>query len=238
MENVRKRRTKEDLGNHMTIAATTLIEQKGFEGVTLTAIAQKAKIEPRVFYNRYNDLYDFFSEYVKKYDYWFSEIFENYPGNLYTKEGYKSTITELFHSLSDNKGMQQLLRWELSSNNHITQRTAKLREFHTIPLASKFNELFKDTQLDIEAASALLIGGIYYLILHKDLAAFSNIDINSEEGKDRIVKTINYIVNIFFSELESNQETLLIGKKMKQKGISVELIRECTGLSTLQIDTL
>lgn len=238
MENIRRRRTKKDLGNHMVIAATTLIEQKGFEGVTLTAIAQKAKIEPRVFYNRYNDLYDFFSEYVKKYDYWFSEIFENYSGNLFTEEGYKSTITELFQSLGENKGMQQLLRWELSSNNYITQRTAKLREFHTMPLATKFDELFKDTQLDIEAASALLIGGIYYLVLHKDLTAFSNIDINTEEGKDRIINAISYVANIFFSELKPNQETLLIAKKMKQNGISIELIRECTGLTTLQIDTL
>lgn len=30
--------------------------------------------------------------------------------------------------------MQELLKWELASNNETSQRTAQLRELHTLPL--------------------------------------------------------------------------------------------------------
>ena len=33
--------------------------------------------------------------------------------------------------------MQELLKWELASNNETSQRTAQLRELHTLPLCQK-----------------------------------------------------------------------------------------------------
>ena len=48
--------------------------KRGFSASLVTEIIKKAKIEPPVFYHRYKDLDEFYSEFVKGYDYWFSEI--------------------------------------------------------------------------------------------------------------------------------------------------------------------
>ena len=65
MKERRKRRSAKDIKESIINAATNL---------TVTGIMRQAEIEPVQFYNRYDDLNKFIDEYVKKYDYWFSDI--------------------------------------------------------------------------------------------------------------------------------------------------------------------
>ena len=41
----------------------------------------------------------------------------------------------------------------------------------------KFSNIFSNTDIDIVTISALIIGGIYYLILHDKLSTFSEIEL-------------------------------------------------------------
>lgn len=234
----RRKRTKSEVEEDIINGALSLIEEKGFTGITLTGITREAKVEPSVFYNNFVTLDDCLDKLVRKYDYWFSSIFQNYKGDLFSEHGYKFILKELFSSLSDNKIMQHLLSWELTVNNETTIRTAKLREFHTLPLDEKFQELFKDTSIDIRAVSSLIVGGIYYLILHRDLCTFCGIDVNSQAGKDRIINAIDYLTRKFFEELSPDKEKLEIARKLKAKNVEFTTIAECTELPLEIIENL
>ena len=74
MKERRKRRSTKDIEESIINAATRFIETEGFSNLTVTSIMRQAEIEPVQFYNRYDDLNKFIDEYVKKYDYWFSDI--------------------------------------------------------------------------------------------------------------------------------------------------------------------
>lgn len=204
-KNRRKRRTKADIEKSINDATIQLIREKGFAGVTVTGITQLAKIEPAVFYNRYDDLEQYLSEFVKSYDYWFSEVAEKSKAIEDPKQRYKSLVRNLFISLKENKIMQELLKWELSTNNETSQRTARLREFHTLPLIHSFEKLFKDSAKDFGAITALIVSGLYYLILHNDVSEFGGIDINNAKGEERILSSVDYLSDILFSE--NNPET-------------------------------
>lgn len=234
----RKKRTSAQIEEDITKFALSIIAEKGFTNVTLTEIAKAANVEPSVFYKQYETLDDCLDKLVRKYDYWFSGIVENYKGNVYTEEGYRYILEELFASFSENKMMQQLIRWELSDVNETTLRTSQLREFHTIPLSKEFGKLFQDTQVDIRAVSALVIGGIYYLILHGNLCNFCDINVSNEEGKERIINAILYLSKKIFSELNPDKEKKEIAKKLKEKNIDWRIIAECTGLSIDVIEIL
>ncbi len=234
----RKRRTKKDIEESINEAAIQLIEEKGFQGITVTAIMQKAKIEPIVFYNRYSDLNSFMDKFVKKYDYWFSDIAKNIKNIEDIKKQYISILSNLFDSLQENDMMQQLLRWELSDDNDITRRTAGLREFYTLPLVEKYKKIFENSSVEIDTVSSLIIGGIYYLILHCKMAKFAGIDISSEEGKQKIHKAINFLGDLFFSKISLASEVITIAKNMKEKGICSTMIAECTGLNMDVIEKL
>jgi len=234
----RKQRTKKDIDESINNAAIQLIEEKGFQNIAVTAIMQRAKIEPVVFYNRYDDLDNFMDEFVKKYDYWFSDIIKNIEIQENPREQYITIMHSLLDSLKENKVMQQLLRWELSTHNNTTKRTARLRELHTLPLVERYKKIFEDSSVEIDALSALIIGGIYYLVLHGDLSEFGGIDINSEEGTQRLRNAIEYLSSIFFSYLNSGSETMTIAKRMKGKGVEYSNIAEYTGLTLKQIEKL
>ena len=213
-------------------AATHLIETEGFSNLTVTGIMRQAEIEPVQFYNRYDDLNRFIDEYVKKYDYWFSDIVKSQKQSSNDKELYINILIGLFQSLSGNKVMQELLKWELASNNETSQRTAQLRELHTLPLCQKFSNIFSNTDIDIVTISALIIGGIYYLILHDKLSTFSGIDLKKESDKQKVIKAISKLSDILFTFIPSSitKENIDIIIKMREDNIPVEKIAYYTGI--------
>lgn len=201
IKNKRKRRTKEEVVQNIMSAANNIIAEKGFLGLTATGLMKDSDIEPVQFYKRYSDLAEFIDDYVKKYDYWFSDTTKLQVDGENYREEYKQILSNLFLSLLDNKVMQQLLSWELSVNNETSRRTAGMRELHTLPLAERFDKIFEKSDVDIVALSSLIIGGIYYLTLHKNLANFSGIDVNTESGRERILETIRFLGDLFFERL-------------------------------------
>lgn len=231
MEKRRKRRSVEDIEQSILNAATQLIQKNGFNNLTVVGIIQKAQIEPIQFYRRYKDLNSFIDEYVKKYDYWFNDVIKSQKQCNSDNDFYKNILIGLFRSLLKNKEMQELLKWELSTNNETSQRTAQLRELHTLPLCNKYAALFSKSNIDIVATSAIIVGGIYYLILHNDLSTFSGIDLNKESDVERIIKSINDISNTLFTSSTPPQDKIEAIKKMKNDNIEIEKIAYYTGIS-------
>ncbi len=202
----RFRRTKKSIEAGILRGAVEEVEAYGFSDSMVTGIMRRAQIEPPVFYNRYKDLGEFFGEFVKGYDYWFSDIAEAAAREETSRKQYKTLLGGLLHSLKDRSVMLELLRWEVAQNNKTTRRTATLREEFTQPLTEKYEKLFADTDIDIAALSSLLIGGIYYLSLHRDASNFCGIDMTSDEGVERIARALEKVSDILFSLAGKEEE--------------------------------
>lgn len=198
----RPRRSKADIEEAINKAAIGQIKKKGFSLALVTDIVKRAKIEPIVFYNRYKNLDEFYDEFVKNYDYWLVDTIHDTPDQLSTEEGYSNILERIFNSLFKDEIMAELIRWEIAEGNHITERTARLRELHAIELNNNYLTQFRELNpdIDIPALSALIVGGIYYLILHRDRSAITGIDINTPEGKNRIVKAIRSFSALLFHD--------------------------------------
>ena len=231
MESKRKRRTSKEIEESIQKAAIQIIEKDGFSHITVRGIIQKAKIQAAVFYNRYKDLDHFISEFVKSYDYWFDDVIKDCEDIKDQQQQYISLLVNLFHSLQDNKIMQQLLKWEITTNNSTTRQTAKLREFYSLPLVEKYKKYFENSPVKIDAVSALVIGGIYYFILHAEVSLFGGIDVETEEGKKKITNAIEYLGDLFFSDASPESKTFTIARRMKERGIPFSTIADCTGLT-------
>ena len=80
---------------------------------------------------------------------------------------------------------------EISNIIAISSREKKMVEY--------LEETFKNTSIDINAVSALLTAGIYYLTLHSPCAPFCGIDINTEEGFKRIETSLEKLTHILFN---------------------------------------
>lgn len=150
--------------------------------------------------SRYKDLGEFYSEFVKGYDYWFSQIADDaMKSSDNPKAQFIALMKGLQNSLTDRSVMQELRRWEVAERNDTTKRTAMLREAFTLPLTEKYKALFENTCVDFVALASLLIGGLYYLNLHKERSKFCGIDMQKEEDVERINKVIKTFTEIMFS---------------------------------------
>lgn len=223
----RTRRTKANLTECINNAAEEQIKKDGFSNVLVTDIIKRAKIEPAVFYNRFENIESFMSEFVKNYDYWFSDVLKDLKNPTTSEKGMTEIFQRLIAELNKDSVMLELLRWEVAIGNSTTNRTAMLREIHIMPLVKNFEELFHDKGVDIAALTALIIGGLYYLSLHKDRSPFSGIDINTQEGLSRIQKAIQYFVKKIYDETQLHDDRKLIACRLKDAGISEDIIEQC-----------
>lgn len=224
----RCRRTKADITEDIRKAAVDQIMKRGFSSSFVTEIIKRAKIEPPVFYHRYKDLDEFYSEFVKGYDYWFSDIADRAMKSADSpKDQFLALMEGLQESLKNKSVMQELLRWEVAEGNDTTKRTATLREMFTLPLAEKYKALFENTNIDFVALSSLLIGGLYYLHLHKERSTFCRIDMTKDNGMDRINKAIKTFTDMTFSYLEEKDTKQDVAERMRAKGIDEQTIKEC-----------
>ena len=205
---VRIRRTKATITENIRKAAVESVLKRGFSGSLVSEIIKKAKIEPVVFYNRYQNLEEFFSEFVKGYDYWFSDVAKEANKLETPHDQFIALIEGLQECMTEKSVMQELIRWEIAVDNDITKRTASIREMFTLPLAEKYDDLFKNSGIDFVAIATIIVSGLYYLYLHKDRSTFCNIDMNTEEGRNRVNQAIKFLSELLFSKINMGKENL------------------------------
>lgn len=224
----RIRRTKSGITEDIRKAAIEQILKRGFSSSLVTEIIKTAKIEPPVFYHRYKDLDEFYSEFVKGYDYWFSDIvYDATQKSDDPKTQFLTLIKGLLDTLKGESVMQELLRWEVAETNDTTRKTATLREMFTLPMTEKYKDLFSDTKIDFVAFASIMISGIYYLNLHRRCSTFCGIDMNKEEDVERINQTIRTMTEVAFSFLDKKDAMQEAAERMRAKGIDEQTIREC-----------
>lgn len=86
---------------------------------------------------------------------------------------------------------------------------------------------FKGTGIDIAAISSLIIGGIYYLNLHRDRSLFLEIDIKKESGQKRIEDAIELLGHMIYQYNESKNLKSIIAERLKKESISQDIIDKC-----------
>ena len=148
---------------------------------------------------------EFYDNFVRQFDYWFNDTLK-IPAELYeTEEGYVQIIHKLIDGMADDSVMMELLRWEICETNITTRRTAMNREFHTLPLIRPYEIQFRNSGIDIVAFTTLLIAGIYYLNLHRRCSPFCEIDMNTEEGRNRIKDAARSLLHVLYVYRKDNR---------------------------------
>jgi AcrR family transcriptional regulator len=192
-----KERSKKKLIN----AVGKVLKSKGYVGLTATNIAKAAGLSRRLITIYFESVDDLVETYVRNKDYWIAasgntgQIIEENKGQD-TKRIIESLLQNQLSYFYNNAEMQKLILWEISKKTKIMQEVCEDRE----RLGSKIFELtdkeLKGKDIDIRAVSALLVAGVYYMVLHAKSTdtLFCEIDINTAEGMDRIKNAISFIL--------------------------------------------
>lgn len=228
----RIRRTNEQLDKEVISELEKLVGELGFGNVNLSVLMKAAGLEANVFYRRYGSMDNLYDILAKQYDFWINNTIDITTLNtLGPKKFFAETFKTLFRNLSENSVMQKLLLYEMTTVNSTTKRSAETRDVMNLNLITFYENLFAPVGINIKSVASILIGGIYYLILHKKCAKICTIDYRTKEGENVFSEGIDFLADIIFDRLEAYDRDKNAVRQMKSDGISESQICKYMGIN-------
>lgn len=229
----RSRRSNYAVDKDILDAVASLIKEVGFSKITLPAIAQTASVNTSVIYRHFGTLDNLLDKYTHKFDYWLNSILDvSQVANTNEPDIILQTIAnEFIKKLSKDKEMQYLMIWELTEDNKSTRRSAQQRDLtveKAIPLYEKF---LANVDINPRAVLAIVVAGMYYIILRKKRSTFCSIDFSTKAGKQLLADTMVKIIMYLNKQGEQDKNNREIARKLKENNVNEQIIIEATGIS-------
>ncbi len=220
-------------------AVGAVLKKHGFSKLGINIVAEEAGVDKNVIYRNFTDFDSLLEEFVEKQDYWLRTMKELGKTKIENhRELMKQMLIGQFKTIYSNKELQQVLIWELGDRDDITTSLAIKREVLSEGVINQYQSLLDDFGIDFNSIAAIMIAGIYYLILHKDKSTFCETDINQKSDKEKLLKSIEWLVDLIFDKKEALSELEEIAINAHKEGIALEIIAKITKLSTKRIKEL
>jgi AcrR family transcriptional regulator len=195
------KRDKEATKQKLIDAVSAIVLRDGFPAIGINSIAREAGVDKVLIYRYYGDLDGLLTAYVSQKDY-----FSNIKGvtaafeKIETREDVlrlsKAIFVGQFRDILVNRELQEIALWEMSASNSVTAALARAREEQGMSILKEIRKVTGKTDADVPAMAALILGGIYYIVLRsRSVDVFNGIDLRSPRGWKRIEKSIEMLID-------------------------------------------
>ncbi|WP_164850004.1 TetR/AcrR family transcriptional regulator [Mucilaginibacter limnophilus] len=207
-------KNKEATKRKLIDAIGVIINAKGFEDIRISRVARIAEVDRKLVYRYFGNLNNLIEAYILENDYWmiFAQELKKLAEEL-TESNYEATVSrlleDLFRFFIQEPKMQNLILIELSNLNPLMRSIHNLREDVGQQFFEKTDPYFHRSEVNFRAVAALLVGGIYYIILHtrKNGYVFADLDLKSEEGTKEILKAVSQIISWAFKDAQAHRNS-------------------------------
>lgn len=202
-------RNKEQSKQKLIDAVGQIILRDGFKGIGINAIAKEANLDKVLIYRYFDGIDGLLKEFAKQKDFYIniSNFIQDEIENAKKHELKDLIIKVLVNQLQElnkNKELQEFMLWEMIEKNELTIAIAKEREEKGYELSNKLKEKMDLKESESDAIIALLVSGIYYLVLRsRTVDVFNGIELNSEKGWQKIENAIKLIINTYFDSIKN-----------------------------------
>lgn len=181
-------------------SVSDIIEESGFEGLGINAIAAKAGVAKMLIYRYFNSLDGLIAAYIQQNDYWI-----NFDRQLPDKEHIADFIKQIFKNqiqqLRENYTLKRLYRWELTTDNKIVRELREKREEKGIWLVEAVSKLTQHPQKETAALATIITAAISYLaLLEENCPAYNGLKIQDESGWEQLEEGINLLVDLWLQK--------------------------------------
>lgn len=181
-------------------AVGEIIVEDGFEKVGVNAVAQKAGISKMLIYRYFGSIDELIAKYILQKDYWIniaSDPAKSENISLYIKQMFREQISQLREDIT----LRRLYRWELSTNNPVTNQLRAKREQNGCNLIRVISEMTHSSQQEVASLASILSASISYLTLLEELnPTYNGIDLQSDNGWEQIAQGIDLIIDLWIQK--------------------------------------
>lgn len=181
-------------------AVDDIIEESGFEGLGINAIAAKAKVSKMLIYRYFNSLDGLIAAYIQQNDYWIN-FNEELPDKEHLSEFIKQIFKRQIVRLRESYTLKRLYRWELSTDNKFVKELRDKREEKGLWLIEVVSRLSKHPQKETAAVASIITAAISYLaLLEENCQAYNGLKIQQETGWEQLEEGINLLVDLWLQK--------------------------------------
>jgi AcrR family transcriptional regulator len=198
------RRDREATERRLVEAAVEILRSEGFGQLGVNAVADRAGVGKVLIYRYFGGLPGLLRAVADHLDPLQAGAARRLlsvadpassPGQIM-----EDVVMEWHRALKGDELTKQLLIWELTQQNEVTDAMAAAREEVGLELTRQYAQLLRSKglsgELDLNALFALVSAGIFYLTLRSDsVAMYNGIDIQSSEGWRRIGATLKALLD-------------------------------------------
>lgn len=202
-----KLRDKERTKVKMIQAVGKVLLKKGYTGLNASAIAKEAGIDKSLVWTYFGSLDNLVEEYIAQRDFWKYKAADSINTLLTFKDGIKEEyISGLlqfqFQSLLDDEILQRIMLWGISEKKDFLRHISDERELIGEEVFKIVDPQFKNSEIDIRGILAIIVAGIYYLVLHGKTngSLFCGIDLNTTDGEQRVKESIAQIISMAYKK--------------------------------------
>jgi len=208
----RRRRNKEQTIRRLTDAVGRIMTEKGYNGIGVNQVSVASGVSKPMIYEYFGGLNNLLKAYISEKDYWlpFFETLKlpaDFSGEE-LKNLYINILQEQFRYFSAEKEMQKLILWQISEPNPLMRAVSETRERDGIRLLELSDDHFRNADISLKAVIALLVGGIYYNVLHNSAGtgSVSGIDISNEKEYELMINTVAQLVDLVWEAAGDKQQ--------------------------------
>lgn len=185
-----------------------ILEKYGFTGVRVNNIARHLDRDKNLIRYYFGNIQNLKKAFIAEKDYW-PPFFERFR---FTEPVTREKVRELFSELmrenyvffKNNKEMQEIIRWQINEDLPLLRNISDAREVEGEKLLAESDPFFKGTAISFRCVIAILLGGIYYVVLHAGTngSPVSSVDINIPEESEKFWTTVGQIIDWAFEAAE------------------------------------
>ena len=199
-------RNKERTKANLITALGEILKKDGFSGLSISRLADVAKVDRRLIYDYFGSLEGLVKDYLNANDYWKIRSVEIGDIVRASKAGVGwwlayVVLENQFDSLIRNEEMRRIITWGLSEKLPILKELDLKREdIGNQVLSEVFDRRFEGSDKNFRAMYALLMGGVYYLTLHAKMQEnpFCGIDLQQPSGQVEIKKALKQFIDLVY----------------------------------------
>jgi AcrR family transcriptional regulator len=203
-------KNKEQTKRKLVEAVGHVFKTDSYNGLGVNRVARIAGVNKKLIYRYFGSFENLVEAYVTETDYWIAfarhmAAFDAGLGNGDIGDFIGKILIRQFDYFKGHPEMQQLILWELSTDSALMRSIHRTRELMGQQFFAIADPHLKDNAVNFRAVAALLVGGIYYTILHTrhNGGMFSDIDLSTAGGQSDLKNAIGHIIRSSFPQVDS-----------------------------------
>jgi AcrR family transcriptional regulator len=196
-------------------AVTAVVHEDGISAIGINRIAAKAECSKVLIYRYFDGIDGLLSRWAEDNNYWIRQgqkIDLSILSGAVIEDKKRFTSDVFIGQLNEvRKGeiMRELLRWQLSEDHPVCKMMMERAEARGLALTRAILEN-TETDLDIEAMIAIIVGGIFFLTLSADFApVYNGVSLETEDGWERIEKAIDQLIDMIFLQIKEKKNEII-----------------------------